>query len=88
VIGENCIIEGCVRLINTTILPGTTVKKGTYIEKSIIGWKNEVGKWCRIEETFTGEDVKIKDKSYLREIKVLPHKGVEGKLKKEVIMWE
>jgi len=86
VIGANCVIESCVKLVDVTILPGTTIRKGSYITKSIIGWKNEVGKWCRIEESFTGEDVKIKDKSMLREVKILPHKAVEGKLKKEIIM--
>lgn len=86
VIGAGCHIESGVKLVNATILSGTTVKTGTYINCCIIGWKNRVGKWCRVEESFTGEDVQIKDLSLITATKVLPHKAVEGKLEKEVIM--
>jgi hypothetical protein len=51
-----------------------------------VGWNCTVGKWCRLEETFLGEDVKVKDLTITNMVNVLPHKSVEGKLEKETIM--
>lgn len=57
VIGPNCKIGPGCKIENSTIMAGTVVKSSSYITKSIIGWGNTIGRWCRIEETFSGEDV-------------------------------
>ena len=67
---------GC-RIQNSTILGQTEVQSYSFIEGSIIGWKNTIGKWTRINGlTVTGEDVQVKDEIQLNGIMVLPHKGV------------
>ena len=86
VIGENCVIESGVRIVNATVMSGSRVKKGSYVNCSIIGWKCSLGKWSRVEETFLGEDVTVKDLSLMFQVNVLPHKSVEGKLDKTTIM--
>jgi mannose-1-phosphate guanylyltransferase len=80
VIGEGCVIESGVKIVNATIMSGTRVKKGSYVNCSIVGWNCQIGKWSRLEETFLGEDVTVKDLSLMFQVNVLPHKGVEGKL--------
>jgi NDP-sugar pyrophosphorylase family protein len=58
VIGANCHIAAGVKISNSTILAGTKVKANTYIDGSIIGWKNTIGSWVRITAlTCTAEDV-------------------------------
>lgn len=87
VIGEGCIIgEGC-RLRNSTIFGKTVIKPYSLITDSIIGWKNTIGSWVRLTSvTCTGEDVQIKDESSLTNVKILPHKGVEGVHANSIIM--
>lgn len=86
VIGAGCHIESGVKIVHATIMSGTKVKKGAYIFKCIVGWENTIGKWARLEKTFTGEDVQVKDTSFLESVNVLPHKAVEGTKKNEIIM--
>ena len=86
VVGAGCHIASGVKIVNATILSGTSIATGTFIDKSIIGWKNRIGKWCRLEEVVTGEDVQVKDQSLILDVKVLPHKGIEGRHEKETIM--
>jgi mannose-1-phosphate guanylyltransferase len=58
VIGANCHIAAGVKISNSTIFAGTKVHSHSYIDGSIIGWKNTVGKWARVTGlTCTGEDV-------------------------------
>lgn len=58
VIGANCHIAAGVKISNSTILSGTKVKANTYIDGSIIGWKNTIGSWVRITGlSCTAEDV-------------------------------
>lgn len=45
-----------------------------------------MGNWCRVENTFTGEDVQFKDLSLFDDVKILPHKGVEGTHSKTILM--
>ena len=87
VIGEGCIIgEGC-RLRNATILGKTVVKPYSLITDSIVGWKNSIGSWVRMTNvTCTGEDVQVKDESSLTNVKILPHKGVEGVHSNSILM--
>jgi mannose-1-phosphate guanylyltransferase len=67
-------------------MSGSHVKKGTFVNCCIVGWKSQIGKWSRLEETFLGEDVTVKDLSLMYQVNVLPHKSVEGKLEKTTIM--
>ena len=56
-------------------MAGTKINAGSRIQGSIIGWKNKIGKWVRIDGlTVTAEDVEVKDEIYLNAIMVLPHK--------------
>lgn len=58
VIGADCKIFAGAKISNSTILAGTKVHSHSYIDGSIIGWKNTIGKWVRITNlTCTAEDV-------------------------------
>jgi len=58
VIGPNCQIEEGVKIRNSAILAGTTVRAHSFITDSIIGWNNTVGSWVRITDlTCTADDV-------------------------------
>ena len=87
-IGANCRIGACCRFVNTAILESTTVGTGTFISKSIVGWRNTVGKWCRLEShVVTGDDVSIRAELHLNGVKVLPNKGVNQSYDKpEIVM--
>lgn len=87
VIGPNCHIAAGVKISNSTIFAGTKVHSHSYIDGSIIGWKNTVGKWARVTGlTCTGEDVQIQNCACLSGVKILPHKGVGGEHKDSIIM--
>ena len=63
------------------------LKPYSLISDSIIGWKNTIGSWVRMTAvTCTGEDVQIKDETSLTNVKILPHKAVEGVHANTVIM--
>eukprot|EP00871_Galdieria_phlegrea_P003532 jgi/Galph1/417/GphlegSOOS_G5151.1 len=77
VIGKDCTVEDGVRLIRTTLLPGTRIKSHSWISESIIGWQCTIGAWVRIENnTVLGEDVTVSDEVYVNGACVLPHKNV------------
>lgn len=87
VIGANCEIGEGVKIMNSTIFSGTKVKPYSFIDGSIIGWKNTIGSWVRITGlTCTAEDVQVKDDSCLHAVKILPHKPVTGEHRDIVIM--
>lgn len=87
VIGPGCEIGAGVKISNSTILGDTKVKPHTLIQGSIIGWKNTIGSWVRITKlTCTAEDVQVKDESLLENTKILPHKGVTGEYRDQIIM--
>ena len=87
VIGPNCEIGEGVRIRDSTILGGTKILSYTLITGSIIGWKNTVKSWCRITKmSCTAEDVQIAEESCLDNVKVLPHKGINGVHADTVIM--
>lgn len=87
VIGAGCKIAAGAKISNSTILAGTTVNAHSYIDGSIIGWKNTVGSWVRITNlTCTAEDVQIANLTLLSNVKVLPHKGISGEHKDSIIM--
>ena len=57
------------------------------IKGSIIGWRNTIGQWARITNmSCTAEDVQVKPETLLDCVKILPHKGVDGEHRDEIIM--
>jgi mannose-1-phosphate guanylyltransferase len=87
-IGANCKIGPCARLSNCAIFDNTTIGKGAYVSKSIVGWNNTVGSWAHLENiTVTGDDVQISANLFINGAKVLPNKSVKESVKEpEVIM--
>lgn len=76
-IGPNCVIEDGVRLINTTVMEGVTIKSNSWIKNSIVGWQSTVGRWVRMENvSVLGQDVHIADELYINGGKILPHKSI------------
>jgi mannose-1-phosphate guanylyltransferase len=66
-----------VKITDSAILAGTKIHGYTFIQGSIIGWRNTIGKWVRIQGlTVTAEDVQVKDELFLNGVKVLPHKSL------------
>lgn len=60
------------------------------IQGSIIGWSNTIGKWTRVVNlTVTGEDVQLKDETFLNGTMVLPHKplAVSYPNPGSIVMW-
>lgn len=87
VIGADCRIAAGAKISNSTILAGSKVHSHSYIDGSIIGWKNTIGSWVRITNlTCTAEDVQVANLSLLDSVKVLPHKGISGEHKNSIIM--
>mmetsp|Transcript_18877 Transcript_18877/g.13697 ORF Transcript_18877/g.13697 Transcript_18877/m.13697 type:complete len:158 (+) Transcript_18877:601-1074(+) len=79
VVGENCVIGPGCKIYNSTILADTRIEGHSLIQGSIIGWKNKIGRWVRVAGlTVTGEDVELKDETFLNGIFVLPHKQITG----------
>uniref|UniRef100_A0A7E4V7E7 mannose-1-phosphate guanylyltransferase n=1 Tax=Panagrellus redivivus TaxID=6233 RepID=A0A7E4V7E7_PANRE len=77
VIGPDVVMEEGIRIINSTILAGTTIREHSFINSSIIGRKCSVGRWVRIDNTSViGDDVVIQDELYLNGACVLPHKSI------------
>ena len=76
-IGENCVIKDGVRLRNCAILSDTVINEHSIIMNTIIGWKNVIGSWVRIENySVFGEDVKVKDELFINGTIVLSHKVI------------
>jgi mannose-1-phosphate guanylyltransferase len=79
VIGEGCKIGPGNKISNTTLMAGASVGSYSFVDGSIIGWKSSVGKWCRVTNLCViGEDVQVKDETYINGTKILPHKGING----------
>ena len=79
VIGENCKVGPGNKISNSTLMAGASVGSYSLVDGSIIGWKSSVGKWCRVTSLCViGEDVQVKDETYINGTKILPHKGVNG----------
>lgn len=76
-IGANCKVGPSTRIVNSAILENTRIGTGCLISKTIMGWNNTCGDWCRIEaDCVFGDDVHVKPEVQLRGVKVLPNKGV------------
>mmetsp|Transcript_145386 Transcript_145386/g.205808 ORF Transcript_145386/g.205808 Transcript_145386/m.205808 type:complete len:360 (+) Transcript_145386:109-1188(+) len=87
-IGPNCVIEDGVRLIDSTVMAGATIKSHSFVKKTIVGWESTVGRWVRMENvSVMGEDVHVKDELYVNGGKILPHKTIKASIPQpEIIM--
>lgn len=83
VIGPGVTIEKGVRIKNAVIMDGTKVNEASYISESIIGWRNTIGKWVRIEGlSVFGEEVTIKDEILIEQNIILPNVTIKATPKK------
>lgn len=48
VIGANVKVAKGARVLNSAVFEGSQIKEHSYVEGSILGWKNKVGKWSRV----------------------------------------
>lgn len=87
-IAPKCRIGASCRLINCAILENSVVETGCYINRSIVGWNNTVGRWSRIDNGCVfGDDVQVKPELYVNGARVLPNKGISVTIDKpEIIM--
>ncbi|KAL1514357.1 hypothetical protein ABEB36_003626 [Hypothenemus hampei] len=76
-IGPGVVIEDGVCIKRSTVLRDAVIRSNTWLENCIIGWKCSVGQWVRMEgNTVLGEDVIVKDETYINGGQVLPHKNI------------
>jgi mannose-1-phosphate guanylyltransferase len=76
-IGPGVIIEDGVRIKHSAIFEGVNIGSNSWIDKSIIGWQCNIGKWNRIQNiSVLGLDVTVSDELYLNGGIVLPHKSI------------
>ncbi|CDW82037.1 mannose-1-phosphate guanylyltransferase [Stylonychia lemnae] len=74
VIGARCYIGAGCKIQNATIMSDTVLNGYDVVKNSIVGWKNNIGKWCQIiNNSNTGVDVEIKDETILDKVQVVPH---------------
>ena len=87
VIGPNVIISEGVRIKDSTLLEGCIVKKYSFIEGSIIGWRSIIGSWTRVNGlTILGEDVVLSDEINIIGSVILPNVSVKNSLKEGTIL--
>lgn len=87
VIGAGCEIKSGTRIKNSVLFQNCVVKENSYIEGSIIGWKSNIGKWCRIQDlSVLGEDVTIKDEVLLKKNIILPNVTIKNSPKEGEIL--
>lgn len=78
VIGSGCVVKDGARIRDSTIQKGTTVGTGSYINKSIVGPECRIGNWARLEDLCVlGDDVTVPDETFMKGVRVCPHKGVK-----------
>lgn len=89
VVGKGVVVKTGARLQNCTILSGTVLDNHCYIQGSIIGWHNKVGKWTRVQGlTVTGQDVTLKDTLFINQALICPHKTISTSIQQpgQIIM--
>lgn len=86
-IGPGCVIGAGVRLSNSVIMKGVSVKDHAKVDSSIVGWDSKVGQWARLEgHCVLGEDVEVKDEVYMNGGVVLPHKEIKESVREPKII--
>ena len=87
VIGAGCEIKSGTRIKNSVLFQNCVVGENSYIDGSIIGWKSNIGKWCRIQElSVLGEDVTVKDEMLLKKNIILPNVTIKSNPKEGEIL--
>ena len=87
VIGEGCVIKSGTRIKNSVLFQNCVVGENSYIDGSIIGWKSNIGKWCRIQElSVLGEDVTVKNEVFLNKKIILPNVTIKNNPKEGEIL--
>lgn len=87
-IGPDVTIEDGVCIKRSTVLRGAIIRSHSWLDSCIVGWRCVVGQWVRMENiSVLGEDVIVKDETYINGGKVLPHKAIsESVTEPQVIM--
>ena len=76
-IAAGCNIGKGVRIESSAIFRNAHIGDCSYVSSSIIGWENNVGRWCRlVSGCVFAADVTVKDELYLNGCVILPHKCV------------
>ena len=87
VIGAGCVVKSGTRIKNSVLFQNCVVGENSYIEGSIIGWKSNIGRWCRIQElSVLGEDVTVKDEMLLKKNIILPNVTIKSNPKEGEIL--
>lgn len=86
-IGSNVRIHDGVCLKNCAVLSDSIIQAHTWIDRCIVGWKCEIGKWVRMENNCVlGQDVTVKDELFLNGAKILPNKTISASVQKPTII--
>ena len=87
VIGAGCVIEEGARIRNSTLFKNTKVRRGAYIDGSILSWDCTVGEWARIEGlSVIAESVKVKDEIRITQAMVMSQKEISANVEKGAIV--
>lgn len=87
VLGEGVKIKAGVRIKNSVILSGTVINSHSFIENSIIGWNNRIGKWVTITGvTISGEDVGFTDEITVDSSLLLPNIIIKTSLQSKTVI--
>ena len=87
VIGAGCEIKSGTRIKNSVLFQNCIVGENSFIEGSIIGWKSNIGKWCRIQDlSVLGEDVTVKNEVLLKKNIILPNVTIKNNPKEGEIL--
>ena len=87
VIGAGCIIKSGTRIKNSVLFQNCVIGENSYIDGSIIGWKSNIGKWCRIQDlSVLGEDVTVKNEMLLKKNIILPNVTIKSNPKEGEIL--
>lgn len=79
VIGSGCVVADGARIRDSTIMKGATVGTGAYVNNSIVGEASRIGSWARLEDLCVlGDDVTVPDETFLKGVKVCPHRAVKS----------
>ncbi|KAJ3071991.1 mannose-1-phosphate guanyltransferase [Podochytrium sp. JEL0797] len=77
VLGPGVVIGDGVRMSRSVVLADSVVRSHAWVQSTIVGWNNTIGRWSRLENVCVlGDDVHISDEIYMNGARVLPHKSV------------
>lgn len=86
-LGPNVTVGPACRIQNAAIFDNTSIGPGCNISKSIIAWNNRIKGWCTISEnSVLGDDVDMEEGLFVRELRVLPNKGISKNYFEEAII--